>query len=285
VGIKQVSDTTEGEVVNMMVGRTISDMYPKMDFELGEAAVSVRDFSVYHPQIADRKVVDGVTFEWRRGEILGMFGLLGSGRTELATALFGAWPGRTSGEVYFDGRKVEIGSPAEAVRQGLGLVTEDRKRFGLVLKMAVRPNISLASLEKVSGMGGILDHDAEQALTQRYVEDVDIRIASLETLVAHVSGGNQQKIVVAKWLAKQLNLLILDEPTRGIDVGAKVEIFHLLNHLVSEGVAVLFISSELPEILGISDRILVMCEGRLAGEFARAEATEAKILHSATGGR
>ena len=285
VGVNRVSDTSGPEVVKMMVGRTISDMYPKKVFSAGEVAVAVRDLTVFHQAVPDRKLVDKVSFEWRRGEILGLFGLLGSGRTELATALFGAWPGHVSGAVYFGDRRVQVNTPVEAVAEGLGLVPEDRKSLGLILKMVVRPNISLASLERVSRLGGVINSEAEIALVRRYVQEVDIRVPSLEVLASQVSGGNQQKIVVAKWLAKGLKMLLLDEPTRGIDVGAKVEIYNLLNHLVDEGVAVLLISSELPEILGMCDRIMVMCEGRLAGQMRREDATEELIMSLATGGQ
>ena len=222
-----------------------------------------------------------VTFSVRRGEVVGMFGLVGSGRTAVARSIFGAEPA-TSGRISVQGKPVRLRSPRDAVNAGISLVTEDRKRDGLVMSCTVRDNVSLASLPRM-GHGMFLDTARQTVLVQEKVDALAVRPAALGRSVRTLSGGNQQKVVLAKWLLSQPKVLLLDEPTRGVDIGAKVEIYHLINSLVETGVGVLLISSEMPEVLGMSDRILVMREGRLVGNLDRAEANEEILLQRAAG--
>jgi ABC-type sugar transport system ATPase subunit len=225
--------------------------------------------------------LEDVSLAVRPGEIVGLAGLVGSGRTELVRAIFGADP-FDRGEVLIDGRPAAIHSPRDAIRRGIGLVPEDRKAQALVLQLAVRENVSLAGLRRLTRYGFIRLR-LERQRVQEFVETLRIRTPSLDQKVVNLSGGNQQKVVIAKWLSLQPKVLIMDEPTRGIDVGAKAEVHHLMSQLAGRGVAILMISSELPEVLGMSDRVLVMREGRLAGELTRAEATQERIMALATG--
>jgi D-xylose transport system ATP-binding protein len=207
---------------------------------------------------------------------------MGSGRSELVTAMFGAFPGDTAGSVYVEGKKIGIKSPQKAIKDGIGLVTEDRKRFGLVLMMNVRENTTLASLEKVSTLQYV-SAKREKAVVADYIKELNIKTASQSVVVNTLSGGNQQKVVISKWLANKPKILILDEPTRGVDVGARFEIYQIMNQLVEKGVCIIMISSDLPEVLGVADRIVVMHEGEITGEFSRAEATQEKLMACATG--
>jgi ribose transport system ATP-binding protein len=229
-----------------------------------------------------RDALHSIDLTIRRGEIVGIAGLVGAGRTELARALFGADP-IDAGEVVLDGKSVRIRSPQEAIRLGIGLVTEDRKAQGLVLGMVVRENVTLANLGALTRLNFIVA-GRERAVARKYVGDLSIRTPSIEQTVQNLSGGNQQKVVLAKWLFTDSKLLIFDEPTRGIDVGAKTEIYQLMNDLAARGVGILMISSELPEVLGMSDRIIVMHEGRIVGNLPASEATQEGIMHLATGG-
>ena len=272
---RNVTDVNREDIIRMMVGRELKDKIPKVSAELGEVALSLRN-------VNRLGVLHNISLEVRRGEILGLAGLVGAGRTEVARAIFGADP-IDSGEIWLNGRRVRVGSPRDAIRLGIGLVTEDRKVLGLVLGMAVRENISLANLGRLSMLGFVLRRKEREAANQ-LVEDLSIKTPSVEQSVQNLSGGNQQKVVLAKWLFTQSRVLIFDEPTRGIDVGAKTEIYQLMNRLVEQGVAIIMISSELPEIMGMSDRIIVMHEGEIAGEMSREEATQEKIMHLATGG-
>lgn len=276
VGTKPVSETNRDEIIRMMVGRELRESIPKVASPPGEVALSVRS-------LARAGVLNNISFEVRRGEVLGIAGLVGAGRTEVARAVFGADP-IDSGEIWLDGRRVEVRSPRDAIRLGIGLVTEDRKALGLVLGMAVRENVSLANLGALSRLGFVLRRKEREA-ANRFVEDLMIKTPSVEQAVQNLSGGNQQKVVLAKWLFTQSRVLIFDEPTRGIDVGAKTEIYQLINNLAASGVAIIMISSELPEVLGMSDRILVMHEGSIVGELSRDEATQERIMHLATGGQ
>ena len=219
----------------------------------------------------------------KRGEILGMFGLVGSGRTQVARSIFGA-DRFTSGEILLNGKSIHPKSPREAVNSGIALLTEDRKRDGLVMNCTIRDNVSLASYWRLIKFD-IINRRKQATEVKTLVQDLDVRPPSLDRLVSHLSGGNQQKVVLAKWLLTHAKVMILDEPTRGVDVATKVEIYHIIDKLARAGMCILFISSELPEILGMSDRTLVMREGRLVGEFSRAEASEEKVLSSAAGVR
>jgi D-xylose transport system ATP-binding protein len=238
--------------------------------------------TVEDPNVAGKLLVKDVGFKVRRGEVLGVAGLMGAGRSELLMGIFGAWPGRVSGEIYVGGERVRISRPSDAIRQGVGFVTEDRKRFGLVLDQTILNNMTLAGLTKLSGRF-ITDIDKEAAEGERATRELRVKANSVFTVVGTLSGGNQQKVVLAKWLLTNPRVLFLDEPTRGIDVGAKQEIYAEINRLASKGLAIVLVSSELPEVLGLSDRVLVLHEGRVTGEFRREEATPESVMSCATG--
>lgn len=276
VGTKKVEETNRDEVITMMVGREIKEKIPKRPAKIGDEILRVGG-------LTRKGVFSDITFSLRKGEILGLAGLVGSGRTEIARAIFGADP-IDSGKIYLEGKEVKIRSPQDAIRLGIGLLTEDRKRYGLVLPMTVRENTTLANLMEVA-MRGFINFSRERAVAKRYVDELAIKTPSVEQLARNLSGGTQQKLVLAKWLFTKSKVLIFDEPTRGIDVGAKVEIYELMNQLAERGVGIIMISSELPEVLGMSDRILVIHEGKIAGELMREEATQEKIMQLATGGR
>jgi ribose transport system ATP-binding protein len=273
IDTQNAREVTPEEEVQKMVGRDIADMYAKREVPVGEVVLRVNGLS-------SGNMLRQISFELRSGEVVGIAGLLGSGRTELIRAIFGA-DRKERGTVEVVGYKHKINRIGDAIRGGIGLVPEDRKEQGLFLGMPLGPNISAASIRDVS-YHGILDRKKERALAAKYVEELDIKIAGLEQLVLNLSGGNQQKTVLAKWLARSPQILLLDDPTRGIDVGAKQAIYRLIGELAATGVGIIFVSSELPEILGISDRILVMGSGQIKGEFSRAEATQEKIMSLAT---
>jgi len=275
VATKAVSETDREDMIRMMVGRELTDIIPKQKAEPGDVAIEVRG-------LTRGNILRDISFSVRKGEVLGLAGLVGAGRTEVARALFGA-DTIDSGEILLDGRPVKLRSPRQAIDLGIGLVTEDRKSLGLVLGMAVRENISLANLGELS-RAGFVSPAKDREVANQYISDLLIKTPSPEQAVENLSGGNQQKVVLAKWLFTKSRVLIFDEPTRGIDVGAKTEIYHLMNRLAAQGVAIIMISSELPEVLGMSDRIIVMHEGRIAGELSREEATQEKIMSLATGG-
>ena len=270
-------EITEERIIRDMVGRDLAHRYPDRTPQIGEVLMRVRDWTVWHPD-QPRKVIDGVSFDVRRGEILGIAGLMGSGRTELAVSLFGRSYGRDiTGHAEIAGRPARLGSVTEAIASGLAYVTEDRKELGLILEEPIQRNISLANLAGISS-SGVLSAGREQAVAERYRRDLRIRTPSVAQRVMNLSGGNQQKVVLAKWLFTDPQVLILDEPTRGIDVGAKFEIYALMNELVAQGRGVVMISSEMPELLGMCDRIHVMNEGRFVGELTRAEASQERIM-------
>lgn len=282
IGCKPIGELNRDELIYMMVGRKLEMLYPREPHQRGEKSLEVRNFTVYDSANPNRKRVDNVSFTAYKGEILGISGLIGSGRTELFSAIFGAYEGKREGDVYINGSKVDIKSPVDAVKQGIALVSEDRKKYGLVLNMSVANNITLAALRKVGRY--LLNKDEEARYAQKYVSELRVKTADNNTQVGNLSGGNQQKVVIGKWLMTDPKILILDEPTRGIDVGAKAEIYKIMNELVKAGVTVIMISSELEEVMGISDRILVMSEGKLMAELDYREATQEKIMHYATGG-
>ena len=269
VGTLPIAQATQPQLIGMMVGRELTTLFPKESVEIGDPVLEVR-------HLRRKGALEDISFVLRRREILGLAGLVGAGRTELVRVLFGADP-LDGGEILLEGRPVRIRRPRDAIRLGMGFVTEDRKLQGLVLGMNVRENETLASLAQVSKLG-FLNLGRERTLAARLVEQLGVRTPSVEQEVANLSGGNQQKVVIAKWLATRARILILDEPTRGIDVGAKAEVHALMSRLASQGVSILMISSELPEILGMSDRILVMRQGRLSGEFTRDQASQEAIL-------
>jgi ABC-type sugar transport system ATPase subunit len=260
----------------MMVGRTVDEIYPHRQTQPEDTILTVKNLS-------REGFFTNISFSLARGEILGLFGLVGSGRTEVVKGIFGAEP-LSSGEIRLEGKIIRPKSPQDVLNVGIALLTEDRKRDGLVMSCSIRDNAGLATMQQVSRWG-FLNRRKQDVQVQSKVEELNIRPARipLGRLVRTLSGGNQQKVILAKWLLSQAKVLILDEPTRGVDVGAKVDIYHIINNLAASGVGILFISSELPEILGMSDRALVMREGRLVGEFTRAQASEEKLLACAAG--
>jgi ribose transport system ATP-binding protein len=276
VGSVQPQQTDQSQLIRMMVGRSLGEIFPSRRPARDEVALEVKGLS-REGSFSD------VSFSLRRGEVLGMSGLVGSGRTQVARCIFGAEP-FDSGELFIDGKPIRPRSPREAVKEGIALLTEDRKRDGLVLICTIRDNASMASFERLSRWG-IINRRAQESDVHKKIQELDIRPPLLDRLARQLSGGNQQKLVLAKWLMTQARVLVLDEPTRGVDVATKVEIYQLIGELAADGIGVLLISSELPEILGLSDRALVMREGRVVGEFTRAEASEEKLLASAAGVR
>ena len=273
----------ESEIIKHMVGREIDNVYPKRaHMEPGEVALELRNWTVFDPK-QDRIILDHINLQLRKGEVVGLSGLMGAGRTELALSVFGNTPKYKllEGEIYVEGRKVAFKTPRDATRAGLAYVSEDRKHNGLILIQDVKFNVTIANLEKLLE-GSVINENEEIIQVNGYKDSLNIKTPSIKQLVGNLSGGNQQKVQIAKWLFAEPKVLILDEPTRGIDVGAKFEIYTIINRLVSEGYAVLMISSDLPEILGMSDRIYVMAEGSITGEISAAEANEQNIMAMAT---
>ncbi len=268
-------ETTIDKIISMMVGRTIYESAPEVPTDANqETVLEVKNLN-------RGRVLKNINFKLKRGEILGFAGLMGAGRTEVARAVFGADP-IDSGEIYVQGKKVQIKSPLDAVKYGIGYLSEDRKRYGLALGMDVEMNVILASLKKFLKSLGWVHQAKTRSTAEHFVKALAIKTPSLQQQVKNLSGGNQQKVVIGKWLTADTDILIFDEPTRGIDVGAKSEIYHLLNDLARQGKSIIMISSELPEILRMSHRIVVMCEGRITGELDSAEATQEKIMTYAT---
>lgn len=275
---KGVDDFSEARIIKGMVGRDLSDRFPKRTPHIGEVAMEVKDWTVYHPIYEGRKVVDNVNFNVRKGEVVGISGLMGAGRTELAMSIFGrSYGSHITGTLTIGGKEVHLKTVKEAINAKLAYVTEDRKGNGLVLTNPIRVNTTLAKLDKVSNHG-VIDRDKEVQVAEDYRSKLRTKCPSVEQNVGNLSGGNQQKVLLAKWMFADPDILILDEPTRGIDVGAKYEIYTIINQLVVEGKSVVMISSELPEVLGMSDRVYVMNEGRMVGEFPIEEATSEAIM-------
>ncbi len=275
---KKTDDISESRIIKGMVGRELSDRFPKRESHIGDVMFEVKNWNVYHPVFMERKVVDNVSIKVKKGEVLGISGLMGAGRTELAMSVFGRSYGENiSGEVFINGKKVELHSVEQAIKHKLAYVTEDRKGNGLILSNPIKINTTLANLDAVS-THKIIDKDKEYGVAVEYKEKLRTKCPSVNQNVGNLSGGNQQKVLLAKWMFADPDVLILDEPTRGIDVGAKYEIYCIINQLVSEGKSVIMISSELPEILGMCDRIYVMNEGRIVGEMMGEDATQEKIM-------
>jgi putative multiple sugar transport system ATP-binding protein len=270
---------TEDRIIRGMVGRDLTHRFPPREAEIGETIFEVRDWNAYHPLHEDRKVSNNVNLKVRQGEVVGIAGLMGAGRTELAMSIFGHSYGiRISGTAYKNGKEVDISTIGKAVANGIAYATEDRKALGLILIQEIKNNITLANLEAVSDGGVVINEPKEMAATSGYREKLNIKCSSIRQLALNLSGGNQQKVVLSKWLFANPDILILDEPTRGIDVGAKFEIYTIINRLASEGKGIIFISSELPEILGVCDRIYVMRDGKVVGEMPASEATQEKVM-------
>ncbi|MBX3584246.1 MAG: sugar ABC transporter ATP-binding protein [Rhizobiaceae bacterium] len=269
---------SEDRIITSMVGRSLDDRFPPRTPKIGETVFEVRDWVVHHPSHPDRTVIRNVNLNVRRGEVVGIAGLMGSGRTEFAMSVFGrSWGVGISGEVLLNGKPIDVSTVGRAVDHGLAYATEDRKTYGLNLIDHIKHNISAANLKGVSS-AGVIDDIRELNVANEYRKKTNIRSSSVYQITGNLSGGNQQKVVLSKWLFADPDVLILDEPTRGIDVGAKYEIYTIINKLAEQGKAILVISSEMPELLGISDRIYVMNEGRIVGEMPAAEASQEKIM-------
>jgi ribose transport system ATP-binding protein len=282
IGTCAIKETNQQELIRMMVGRTLTELFPKESVKIGEEVLRVERLSLAPDWQRSSRTLDDISLSLRRGEILGLAGLMGAGRTELLETLFGVYPSsRVSGRVVLNGQELQVGSPEEAIAAGFALVTEDRKLKSLITDMSVAENITLAALKRFLVLGFVRTR-AETTAVQQSVVNLHIKTPSRFTLVDNLSGGNQQKVVLAKGLLTKPMVLLLDEPTRGIDVGAKAEIYALITGLAREGAAILMASSELPELLAMCDRVLVLCEGRLTGEFTRAEATQERIMEAAT---
>lgn len=275
---KDVDDISEDRIIKGMVGRALDDRFPKRVPKIGKVAFSIKNWSVFHPLYDGRQVVKNVNMNVREGEIVGIAGLMGAGRTELAMSVFGkAYGKQITGSLELDGKEVELNNIQQAIDNGVVYITEDRKSAGLILINDIQENISLARLDKVS-KNGILDKDKENSVAEDYRKKLNIKTPGVDQKVSNLSGGNQQKVLLSKWIFAEPKVLILDEPTRGIDVGAKFEIYTIMNNLVKEGKSVIMISSELPEILGMCDRIYVLYEGRIIAELNRNEASQENIM-------
>jgi len=273
INTSQIKEISKQQLIQMMVGRKLDEAFPEKKSVAGEEILSLRG-------VTRKGVIEDISFSLRKGEILGITGLVGAGRTELARAIFGA-DEIDEGEFYLDGNPVEISSPIDAIKKGISLLTEDRKLYGLILGMSVRENIVLASLRNFSKFF-VVKKKQQKDIADKFINELRIKTPSQEQLVRNLSGGNQQKVVLSKWLLANSKVIIFDEPTKGIDVGAKIEIYQLMRNLAEDGVGIIMISSELPEIIGMSDRIIVMNEGRITGELDKQNATQAKIMSYAT---
>ena len=267
-------DVSMEQIISHMVGREIKEKFPRVECQKGKKVFEVKNLNA-------GRMVRNINFSVYEGEIVGFAGLMGAGRTETTRAIFGVDP-KESGEIYVDDRKIEIKCPMDAIRNGVVLAPEDRKKDGLCTKLSIRHNLTLPNLDIVCNKLGVVDGKKEEALCDKAVVDLKIKAPNVEVDSGNLSGGNQQKVVVGKWLARDSRVVIFDEPTRGIDVGAKVEIYNLMNELKKQGIAVMFVSSEMPEVMGIADRIIVMCDGRITGEVMARDTTQNEILTLAT---
>lgn len=274
----QNEHVTEDRIIKVMVGREIVDRYPHRSSKIGEVCLEVRDWTVHSPEFRERIIVDHVNFNVRKGEVIGIAGLMGAGRTELAMSLFGkAYGIDISGTILKNGKEIKLGTVSDAIKNGIAYVTEDRKAQGLILIDNIKNNTTLPSLNKLS-KNGVVNENEEICVAEEYVKKLKTKAPSIYQNTENLSGGNQQKVMLARWIYADPDVLILDEPTRGIDVGAKYEIYCIINELAQEGKSVIVISSELPEILGVSDRVYVMNEGEFVGELSKEEATQESIM-------
>jgi putative multiple sugar transport system ATP-binding protein len=275
----QKDSITEDRIIRGMVGRDMTHRFPPRDSKIGETIFEIRDWNVYHPLHEDRKVSNNVNMTVRKGEVVGVAGLMGAGRTELAMSIFGrAYGTRISGKAYKHGKEIDLSSIDKAIDNGVAYLTEDRKSYGLVLIEEIKDNITITNLEAIADAGFVINEPKEMTVTSEYKEKLNIKCSSIKQLAVNLSGGNQQKVVLSKWLFANPDILILDEPTRGIDVGAKYEIYTIINRLASEGKGIILISSELPEILGVCDRIYVMRDGKVVGELPASEASQEIVM-------
>ena len=268
------ADMTMEQIIANMVGREIKEQFPRVSCPKGKKIFEVKNLNAGH-------LVRDINFSLYEGEIVGFAGLMGAGRTETTRAIFGVDP-KTSGEIFLDGKEVKISCPADSIKAGLVLAPEDRKKDGLCTRLSIADNIALPNLDILCSKLGVISSKKEDDLCEKAVKDLLIKTPTVEVNAGNLSGGNQQKVVVGKWLARNSRVVIFDEPTRGIDVGAKVEIYNLMNQLKKQGIAVMFVSSEMPEVLGIADRVIVMCDGRITGEVIAKETTQNEVLKFAT---
>ncbi|MFD1715399.1 multiple monosaccharide ABC transporter ATP-binding protein [Amnibacterium flavum] len=279
------SDSIETRIIRDMVGRSLDNQFPPRDPHIGGEKFRVEHWNAYHPVDVNRKVVDDASFHVNAGEIVGFAGLMGAGRTELAMSIFGRSYGNSiTGKVFKDGVEISTKTVDEAIKNGLAYATEDRKRYGLNLIGSITVNVSAAALGKLAKLG-VIDRNREYAVAEDYRKKMNIKTSSVSALTGRLSGGNQQKVVLSKWIYSGPDVLILDEPTRGIDVGAKYEIYGIINELAAQGKAVIVISSELPELIGLADRIYTISEGRITGELSREDATQENLMRYMTAGR
>lgn len=277
---KEKDDISESRIIKGMVGREINDRFPKRESHIGEVNLAVENWTVFHPLYVGRKVCDNVNITVRRGEVVGISGLMGAGRTELAMSIFGkSYGSNISGKLLINGQEVNLSNSKAAIAHKLAYVSEDRKNEGLILSNPIRVNTTLANMKKISHLGRI-DKDQELIVAEKYKDMLQVKCSGIEQNVGNLSGGNQQKVLLSKWMFADPDILILDEPTRGIDVGAKYEIYTIINDLVSQNKSVLLISSDMPEVLGMCDRIYVMNEGRIVAELSREEANQEVIMAS-----
>lgn len=275
IGTENIAEITMNDVVKMMIGREIGERYPVRDCKIGKTMFEVQNLTL-------ENTFENISFSVKEGEILGVSGLMGAGRTEIMNSIFGSLP-YTSGKILIDGKELKKISPSVAMKHGIGFITEDRKVEGLLLDKDIKTNIALANLSRIS-KNGVLQKKKEKELVQNGIKELNIKCFDANHICEKLSGGNQQKVVFAKWVYTNPKLLILDEPTRGVDIGAKKEIYQIMNDLAKKGVAIIMVSSELPEILGMSDRVLVIHEGKVGGILKKEEASEEKIMTLATGG-
>ncbi|MCU5772320.1 xylose ABC transporter ATP-binding protein [Erwiniaceae bacterium BAC15a-03b] len=281
IGTRPAAAISEDEIITMMVGRELTSLYPAEAHQIGSEILRVENLTAWHPVNRHIRRVNDISFSLHRGEILGIAGLVGAGRTETVQCLFGVWPGRWQGKILIDGQPVIINDCQQALAQGIAMVPEDRKKDGIVPVMAVGKNITLAALDQFSGTLSTLDDAQEQLAIQQAISRLKVKTSSPELAIGRLSGGNQQKAVLAKCLLLNPRILILDEPTRGIDIGAKVEIYKLINQLVQQGIAIIVISSELPEVLGLSDRVLVMHQGQIKADLVNQNLTQEQVMEAA----
>ncbi|MBS4429744.1 xylose ABC transporter ATP-binding protein [Pectobacterium punjabense] len=281
IGTRPAVELSEDQIIAMMVGRELTELYPNEPHVIGEEVLRVEHLTAWHPVNRHIRRVDDVSFALHRGEILGIAGLVGSGRTETVQCLFGAYHGRWQGDIFIDGAQVTISNCQHAMALGIAMVPEDRKKDGIVPVMSVAQNMTLAALDQFSGPFSMLDDAREQDIIRQSLANLKVKTSSPELAIARLSGGNQQKAVLAKCLLLNPRILILDEPTRGIDIGAKYEIYKLINALVKQHIAVIVISSELPEVLGLSDRVLVMHQGRIKADLINRDLTQEQVMEAA----
>lgn len=285
VGTEDLENLTEEKIISMMVGRELTERYPTINKNIGEVMIDVKKLCKYDKDNSSKQVLKQCSFSARKGEILGIAGLMGAGRTELITSIFGFLRGKQTGDIFINDMPVTIHNPKDAIRHGMSLLSEDRKRYGLIIDQTIAENMTIANLDNLSNYG-VVNQDSVIHISNQYQKDLSVKAPNVETVVGTLSGGNQQKVLLARCLMIKPKILFLDEPTRGIDIGAKYEIYSLMNQLAKEGTCIIMVSSELPEILGMSDRILVMHEGEIGGEFDNSnhDVTQEEIMVIASGG-